>query len=64
MMAARRTTGPEPSPCVRRCETARATSCSRGCIIPLPTAYITPHNTLRALYASAVRAREETPKKT
>ena len=49
MTAARWMTGPAPMPAARRADTARATSCSSGCMMPLPTANISAQNTPSAL---------------
>ena len=49
MTMARRITGPDPTPLARRAEQARATSCSRGCMMPLPMAYRTAQKALTAL---------------
>ena len=49
MTMARRITGPDPTPRTRRAEQARATSCSRGCMMPLPMAYSTAQKAPTAL---------------
>ena len=46
---ARRITGPEPTPRARWAEQARATSCSSGCMMPLPKAKSTAQKALTAL---------------